>query len=100
MMNCRKLYQPQLESLNPAHDQLGVFIRILVGLDREALSQFLQNTTFTAKHLHFINLIIDHLTQNGIMDPAQLYEAPYNDLSSNGLDGVLGMARRGRLSGF
>jgi len=99
-----KLNQAQLESLNPGHDQLGVFIRTLVGLDREAakeaFGQFLKNATFTANQLRFINLIIDLLTTNGIMDPAQLYEAPYTDLSSNGLDGVFGDGEAGAIVGI
>jgi len=81
-----------------------VFIRTLVGLDREAakeaFGQFLKNATFTANQLRFINLIIDHLTTNGIMDPAQLYEAPYTDLSSNGLDGVFGDGEAGAIVGI
>ena len=36
----------------------------------------------------FIDLIIDYLTQNGVMDPSLLYEAPFTDYSSKGLDGI------------
>lgn len=34
-------------------------------------------------------MIVDHLTENGAMDPALLY-APYTDLSPSGVDGVFG----------
>lgn len=44
--------------------------------------------TLTANQIRFIDLIIEYLTQNGIMDPSLLYEAPFTDYSSKGLDGV------------
>ena len=55
---------------------LGVFIRSLVGLDREAakqaFSQFLSGGTATANQVEFVNLIVDYLTENGVMDPKRL----------------------------
>jgi type I restriction enzyme R subunit len=35
-----------------------------------------------------VETIIDHLTQNGVMDPGLLYEPPFTDLHHKGLDGV------------
>ena len=32
--------------------------------------------------------IIDYLTQNGVMNPDLLYESPFSDSHSSGLDGV------------
>jgi len=53
---------------------LGLFIRSLVGLDREAakgaLGEFLVGTTATANQVEFINLIVDHLTERGVLEPA------------------------------
>jgi type I restriction enzyme R subunit len=73
-------------------EQLGLFIRRLIGLDREAAKQafgkYLSRQTLTANQIRFINQIIEYLTQNGVMDAALLYEAPFTDLSSAGLDGV------------
>ena len=73
-------------------ENLGEFIRRLVGLDREAAKQafgdYLNDSTFTANQIRFINQIIDYLMQNGVMDPAMLYESPYTDYSPEGLDGV------------
>ncbi len=34
--------------------------------------------------LNFVNLIIDHLTENGIMEPSALYESPSIDINSQG----------------
>jgi type I restriction enzyme R subunit len=73
-------------------NQLGLFIRTLIGLDREAakqaFGQYLARKTLTANQIRFIDQIIDYLTQNGVMDPGLLYEAPFTDYSSIGLDGV------------
>ncbi|WP_348230866.1 type I restriction-modification enzyme R subunit C-terminal domain-containing protein [Trichocoleus desertorum] len=59
---------------------LGLFIRSLVELDREAAKQafgeFLSGSTASADQIEFINLIIDHLTHHGVMEPSLLYESP------------------------
>jgi type I restriction enzyme R subunit len=71
---------------------LGLFIRSLVGLDREAakkaLGAFLEGRTFTSNQIEFVNLVIDHLTACGTMDPARLYESPFTDFSEQGVAGV------------
>jgi type I restriction enzyme, R subunit len=71
---------------------LGLFIRSLTGLDREAAKQafsgFLGDKTLSANQIEFVNLIIDHLTQHGIMEPGLLYESPYTDISGLGPEGV------------
>lgn len=33
-------------------------------------------------------MIIDHLTQNGVLAAAQLYEPPFNQVHFEGIDGV------------
>jgi type I restriction enzyme R subunit len=71
---------------------LGVFIRSLVGLDREAakqaFSQFLSGGTATANQVEFVNLIVDHLTEHGVMDPGRLWESPFTDKSQRGPEGI------------
>src|SRR4051812_10754436 len=56
-------------------DGLGVFVRSLVGLDREAakraLAGFLAGTTLGANQIEFVNLVVDHLTEHGVMDAAR-----------------------------
>lgn len=79
------------------HQQsLGMFIRKLVGLDREAASEafgdFLHNSTYSATQIRFIDQIISYLTQNGTMDPGILYDPPFTDSHNEGLDGVFGDA--------
>jgi type I restriction enzyme R subunit len=71
---------------------LGLFVRSLVGLDRgaakEALAGFIRGKTFTANQLEFVNLIVDHLTEHGVMKLARLYESPFTDLTPRGPDGL------------
>jgi type I restriction enzyme, R subunit len=68
------------------------FVRSLVGLDREAAKQafagFLEGRTLTAAQLEFVALVIDHLTARGVMDPKLLYESPFTDFDSKGVDGI------------
>lgn len=77
------------------HQQsLGIFIRRLVGLDRQAAMEtfgdFLQGATYSANQIRFVDHVISYLTQNGMMDPGLLYEPPFTDLHTEGLDGVFG----------
>ena len=71
---------------------LGLFVRSLVGLDRgaakEALAGFLAGKTFSANQIHFVDMIINHLTEHGVMSAALLYESPFTDLSLQGPDGL------------
>ena len=74
------------------HGGLGRFVRSLVGMDREAaqgaFAEFQHGRNLTADQHEFLNLLIDHLTARGVMDPGLLYEAPFTDFSSNGVEGV------------
>lgn len=71
---------------------LGRFVRSLVGLDRETakklFADFEGGRALTADQHEFLNLVIDHLTARGVMDPALLYETPFTDFDSNGVEGV------------
>jgi len=71
---------------------LGLFVRSLVGLDRgaakEAFAAFLTGKTLGANQIHFVDMIINHLTEHGVMSAALLYESPFTDLSPHGPDGL------------
>lgn len=75
---------------------LGLFVRSLVGLDREAAAEafgtYLDGTRFNADQIRFINLIVTELTSNGVVEPARLYESPYIDHAPTGPDDVFGEA--------
>ncbi|HFD2141350.1 DEAD/DEAH box helicase family protein [Acinetobacter baumannii] len=71
---------------------LTLFIRSLVGLDRqavqEAFSNYLHGTTYNEKQIRFVEMIIDHLTMRGTLEASQLYEPPFNQIHYEGIDGV------------
>lgn len=82
----------RFEQVYGKNRNLKLFIRQLVGLDRsaakEAFSKYLQGTHLTAHQIRFVETIIDHLTQNGVMDVGLLYEPPFTELHDEGLDGL------------
>jgi type I restriction enzyme, R subunit len=66
----------------------GLFIRSLVGLERNAakelFAEFLAEGTHTATQIQFVNEIINELTSRGVMDPVRLYDPPFSDLAPTG----------------
>jgi type I restriction enzyme, R subunit len=104
----RMLFQPsggenkaQFKQVFGENIDLKKFIRELVGLDRntakQAFSQYLENGQFTANQIRFIENIIDYLTRNGIMDLGLLYEAPFTNFHSAGIDGLFNPQEADRL---
>jgi len=102
----RPLTEQDLDELQHMFDQAGVaqpnqfaqfrggadlpaLIRSLVGLDRDsarrALNEALAGAVLSAAQLRFVEMIIDHLTKSGAMDPALLYASPYTDELPNGV---------------
>ena len=67
---------------------LGLFVRSLVGLDREIakqeLGKFLLGKNLNPNQIEFVNMIVDYLTEHGVMDAALLYESPFTDITPQG----------------
>jgi type I restriction enzyme R subunit len=80
--------EPEVAEARRSASGLGLFIRGLVGLDREAakeaFGEFLAGRRFTADQIHFVDMIINQLTESGTMEPARLYEPPFTDLAPHG----------------
>jgi type I restriction enzyme R subunit len=76
---------------------LGLFVRSLVGLDRTAAKElfngFLAAGTATANQIEFLNLMVEHLTEQGVMDAARLYESPFTDVSPAGPEALFSGAQ-------
>jgi type I restriction enzyme, R subunit len=92
------------DDLNRAKQEsyrLGLFLRSLVGLDREAAMRsfdaFLRGKNPTANQIEFLNLMIEHLTQRGWTEASALYESPFTDFSPKGVEGVFDSAQVGQL---
>jgi type I restriction enzyme R subunit len=75
---------------------LGLFVRSLVGLDRgaakEVFADFLSGSTYGASQIEFVDMIVNHLTEHGVMGAALMYESPFTDIAPHGPDDLFASA--------
>ena len=91
-----------LERVRTEEGGLGLFVRSLVGLDRDAakaaLGVFLERRDLTANQIEFLDKIVDHLTERGVMEADRLYESPFTDIDAQGASGLFPTAEVRRLA--
>jgi type I restriction enzyme R subunit len=80
---------------------LGIFIRSLVGMEREAVvlafNEVILGTQATPDQIEFIELIVSELTNNGVMEAGRLYESPFLDISPQGPERLFPVAQVDRM---
>ena len=80
---------------------LGLFVRSLVGMDRgaakKAMGTFLGEKSLSANQIEFVNLVVDHLTEHGVVAPDRLYESPFTDITPRGPDALFSPAELNEL---
>lgn len=72
---------------------LDDILRTIVGMDpdvvRDRFTTFVQkNPTLTARQMHFVQMLVNHISRYGKLETERLYEAPFTSLHSDGIDGV------------
>jgi len=85
--NIKHLIQPETKQ------SLLDVLRGLVGLDPEAVDAAFtgfvhKHPRLSAQQLRFLQLLKNHIAQNGGIELDRLYEPPFTSLNANGIDGV------------
>ena len=95
------------EDIDKASDEsagLGVFARSLVGLNRkaasDALSEFTSGNTLTAPQITFVQMIVGHLSEHGIIGSKNFYDPPFTDVAPQGPRGLFTEAEYESLIGL
>ena len=73
--------------------QLDITVRELIGLDPNAVEEHFKNflhqhPSLTAQQVKFMNLLKNYIAQHGTINIETLYDAPFNSISHEGIDGV------------
>ncbi len=80
--------EKEIEKVKEESEGLGIFVRSLVGLDRgaakAALGEFLISKGLNSNQIEFLDMILNYLTEHGIMKPEILYESPFTDIAPSG----------------
>ena len=73
---------------------LGLLVRSVVGLDRnaakEAFAEFLSGAPLLADQMAFLDEVVEYLVKNGVMEPKVMFDSPFTNINDQGVMGVFG----------
>ncbi len=55
---------------------------------KQAFSTLTEGRNLTSAQTEFIDLVINHLAERGVVEPEAFYESPYTDLNGSGIEGI------------
>lgn len=80
--------QKTFEAASERDGSFGLFIRSIVGLDpaaaKTAFNDFLDDQLYSKNQIEFVNMIIDYLTQHGVVEPGKIYRDPFISVAPQG----------------
>ena len=86
-----------IDQAKKASGGLGLFVRSLLGLERgaamDAMAEFLNERNASASQLEFVAMIVNYLTQDGVIERSRLYEAPFTNITATGPDSIFENAK-------
>lgn len=62
-----------------------------------AFNEALHGTILSAQQIRFVEMIIDHLTAAGGMDPELLYKPPFTDTTAHGVSDMFNVNEVGHI---
>ena len=76
-----------LMQLETVRKWLRDLVKFIEKSKRKAYGKYLAATQYNATQIRFVNQIIDHLTENGVIDVGLLYEQPFTNFTHLGPEG-------------
>lgn len=92
MFNEAGFAQADVDVCGKAAGGVGLLVRSLVGMDRDAakaaFNHFVSERPLSANQVEFVDMLVEHLTAEGIVNPGLLFESPFTDIDPLGVAGL------------